>query len=311
MHRNTLWIFGHRKCGTTLLTNLFDSHPKVINYGSDFRMIYAFHDHLQKMQGASRRRERFSTLFYDDRVASDDINETRFRDVTSKLDFENDDVVWEYLKGMRASVDATKYLMVKETSSEMYFGSIRKAVSAKFLHMVRDPRDNWAAIAAGVDSYYKQFGEGRREALASAVFRIQSGFEAMKLNTEASDADEYKVLRFEDLVGRTDETLPSLTNWLDIEMTIDLQAPTRAGSNYEGNSHDGLRFDGVSSGNVGRFKDRLPFEEIAIIEAFCGPMMTFFQYPFMTEPDERLSAIQQFYSFFNSRYFYYDKHQEL
>ena len=311
MSPNTLWICGHRKCGTTLLTNLFDSHPEIINYGSDFRMIYAFHDHLVRLQGASRRRERFNTLFFDDRVTSDDINEAKFREITSNLDFEDDDVVWEYLKKIRASVDANNYLMIKETSSEMYYGSIKKAVNAKFLHMVRDPRDNWAAIAAGVDTYYKQFGEGRYEALASAVFRIQSGFEALKLNTEVSGVDEYRVLKFEELVGRTDETLSNLTSWLNIELTNDLRAPTRAGSSYEGNSHDGLRFGGVSSGNVGRFIERLPYEEIAIIEAFCAPMMTFFQYPFVTDRDERLSAIQKFYSFYNSRYFYYDKHQEL
>ena len=177
--------------------------------------------------------------------------------------------------------------------------------------MIRDPRDNWAAIAAGVDSYYKNFGENRLEALASTVFRIQTGFRSLMINTKISDAQEYRAVKFEDLVERTNETLIELTDWLGVERTLDLQVPTRAGTNYEGNSHDGLRFTRVSSDNVGRFKERLPAEEIAVIEALCEPIMNFFDYQLTTDPSERLAAIQRFYSFVNSRYFYYDKHKEL
>lgn len=311
MHKDTLWICGHRKCGTTLLTNLFDSHQDIINYGSDFRMIYAFNDHLTKLPCPLKRRERFEKLFFDDRIEGDEVNRTAFREIISKLDFASNEVVWEYLKELREALDSERYLMIKETSSEMYFCSIRNVIDAKFLHLVRDPRDNWAAIAAGVDSYYQRFGEGRLEALASTIFRIQTGYEALKANLEAADEKEYRVLKFEDLIQTTGETMASLSQWLNIEVTADLESPTRAGDKYKGNSHDGMRFDGVSKTNLARFEKRLPRVEIAIIEAFCAPMMEYFHYPFTTGISERLSARQEFYSFFNSRYFYYDKHEEL
>ena len=37
-----IWVMGHRKAGTTLITNLLDGHPAVSNFLVDLRILYAY-----------------------------------------------------------------------------------------------------------------------------------------------------------------------------------------------------------------------------------------------------------------------------
>ena len=66
--KRPVWICGHRKCGTTLLTNLLDGHESLLNYGPDVRLIYALYDVFHRFSSPSERKERFYQLFWDGRL---------------------------------------------------------------------------------------------------------------------------------------------------------------------------------------------------------------------------------------------------
>ena len=74
-------------------------------------------------------------------------------------------------------------------------------------------------------------------------------------------------------------------------------------------SHDQIKFKGVSNQNVGKFLERVPREEIALVEALCGHIMEFFDYEKITSTSEQARALEKFYAFYNQRYFFYDKYQ--
>lgn len=63
-----IWICGHRKCGTTLLTNLLDGHPDLFNYGSDFRLLYAIYNGFDQYGNEKEIKSRFLKVFSDDRT---------------------------------------------------------------------------------------------------------------------------------------------------------------------------------------------------------------------------------------------------
>jgi len=305
--KRPIWICGHRKCGTTLLTNLLDGHKSILNYGPDLRMIYALYDVFERFSSPAERKDRFYELFFDDRTESHKIPKETVSSILDQLSFAEKEDIWLYLNFLCTELGRDRHLVIKETSSEHYFINIRDNLDPLFIHTVRDPRDNWAAIAAGLDTYYSKFGETRYEALSSMISRVNLGFSSLLLNLEISDPNNYLVVKFEDLVSEPSSILTKICDRVSLSFSKVLLEPTSGDKKYSGNSHDGEVFTGVSPKNVSRFNERLPSEEVAIIEAFCGPIMEYFGYKYSTNAHYRMLHAEKFYSFFNQRYFYYDK----
>jgi len=308
-----IWVSGHRKCGTTLLTNLFDGHKDIVNYGSDFRFIYAIYNGFDEFKNTKHVRDRILRVFSDDRSIDEVICVDFIESIIDEIDLKNKDFVWDYLIKLQHKVSKEfkgKKLMIKETSSEMYRQSIASSIDPYFIHMVRDPRDNWAAISAGIDSYYSPMGEGNWEALSSLVNRVNFGFNAYSRSISGlTTAKKPIAIKFENLVSNTIETVQYLCNFIEIDYNDILLTPTRNGKLYTGNSHDKKKFTKVSENNVGRFLERIPRNEVAIIESLCEPMMINFDYELITTALEREDALESFYAFYNQRYFYYDKYK--
>ena len=103
--------------------------------------------------------------------------------------------------------------------------------------------------------------------------------------------------------------MDDLSSQLEIDFEDILCFPTRNSKQYSGNSHDQIKFKGVSNQNVGKFLERVPREEIALVEALCGHIMEFFDYEKITSTSEQARALEKFYAFYNQRYFFYDKYQ--
>jgi len=307
---NSIWICGHRKCGTTLLSNLLDGHDEVINYGTDFKLIYAFYNGFDSNKGKSFNLKRFKKIFEDDRYG-EVINWDFVSLIVNELDFSTRDCVWQYLGELQKHIAdnfPSKRLLIKETSSELYRKSISTYVSPKYLYCVRDPRDNWAAIKAGVDNYYTKLGENSLKALASMINRVNLGFNAYKRSIEHTDVkDNWMDVRFEELTQFTQTTMTRISEYLGIEYCETLICPTKENISYSGNSHDKKKFIGVSSDNVGRFAERTEKWEISVIEALCHDMMEYFGYSCVTSQLEREAALEEFYIFYNQEYFFYDK----
>lgn len=301
----TIWICGHRKSGTTLLSNLFDDHPLIASYGADLKLIYAVYDAFDKLE-ISEIKNRIETLFLDDRIETENLNLSHMVDalnsclITDKMD------IFRLIGKLNELLSNYGRPLFKETSSEMYTNRIMEVTTdTQFLHLVRDPRDNFAAIAAGVSKYYANFGEGRFESLASLINRVEIGFKALKLNKILYK--EYHIIKFEDLVLQPFESVQTICELLDLPCWDGMLTPTKSGKKYSGNSHEGKIFNSISTENVNRWQHRISELDAQIIEACCADMMAYFGYERFFSDKEHGRALEHFYGNYNQRYFFYDK----
>ncbi len=74
------------------------------------------------------------------------------------------------------------------------------------LQIIRDPRDNYSAIKAGVSHYYKKFGEDEMESLASMLNRTKLDLELARKETE-NKSDSFYTTHFENLAANPETVL--------------------------------------------------------------------------------------------------------
>ena len=139
--------------------------------------------------------------------------------------------------------------------------------NARLIHMIRDPRDYYEALAARDGRRPGRLGEAteswRRSAAAAA-------------RNERRHPDRYRVLRYETLVREPEQTLNALAAWLGIEPTADMLA---LGHAHRFSSRDGDDDSSpLSTAFVGRFRANLPAHEIAYIQERLGPLMAAYGY---------------------------------
>ena len=175
------------------------------------------------------------------------------------------------------------------------------------IQLMRDPRDNFAAIKAGVNSYYSRMGETNRKSLASFINRaridLMTGFSLNK----GKNSNWFYPLKFEDLTSKPMQTMGGLAKFCEIEFIESvLLSPTILGNDYHGNSHDKTILTGISDRNTQRWHERLDPTEVSIIEYFMKDVMESWGYlhrNFELE-EKHLIAASKFYTWYNNEYFY-------
>ena len=317
-----LFICGHRKCGTTLLLDLLDGNSQLAVYPEDLCVMYGYYPHhIATLATAEARRERFDTVVFkmleakaNKRGYADRLPVAAFREAfRSRVKGSGFDNLAELLPALLdAFRDAggtrpDKPLVVKETSLEIYAAEVRSIFpSAKFIHLVRDPRDNFAAINAGVAKYYSKLGENELESLASVVNRVKIGLKFAEVNRRTFGQDNYLVLHFEELVSAPEVTLRKVASFLGIQYVPEMLTPTILGAPQAGNSHDGQALFSISSGNVGRWRERISSSEAQILEFFLSEEMEKFGYERAFTDAQCADAVTDYYKWQNYRYFYRD-----
>jgi len=205
-----------------------------------------------------------------------------------------------------------KIPLIKETSIEIYAREIFEWFpNARFLHLVRDPRDNFAALKAGVATYYAEMGEDEKQTLASLIYRTRLGLEMGKVNASRYGLEAYRFVNFNQLVKNVDLIMEELSAFLGIEFTDSLFKPTRLGQPFRGNNFDGNKFSQVSNKNVDRWKERISEDEAQIIEFHLGPLMIEFDYTLSFSREECSDMAADFYKWENYKYFYSDRFEKL
>lgn len=316
-------LTGHRKSGTTMLHRLFDGHPGLNVYPVDLSLLYAFYPcWLTNTLTEAEIKERISLVIKKSteqivgKAISNAIQEF------NSTDFIN--TVWQVYKPGElnrpsaiveaigksycryAELDTDKPFLFKETSQAVNFrGFVEDGVDLKMIQIVRDPRDNYAAIKDGVSTYYKKMGEDERESLASVLNRAKLDLEVAKLESSVEGKDFYTT-RFEDLVTTTHVIIDDIAKKIGIDWADVLLDPTDLGSPFTGNNHMGQKFNGVSSSNLGRWRERITESEACVIEAWMGDVMRFWGYKLEYDTDSHLRALAEFYAWYNCRYFYRD-----
>jgi hypothetical protein len=314
-----VFVCGHRKSGTTMLANLLDGHRQLAVYPIDLALLYAyFPEFMRTHHGPGELRARLATILFADlrqridaRLLDVDRLEREFFDgLPDEALLRPDILIARLMTAFRkvSGSEAKQWGVFKETSIEIYVQEILGWFpEARFIHLIRDPRDNFAALATGVDDYYSRLGEDHNRTLASLLNRIEIGFRMALENKEQLGTDRYHVLRFEDLTAAPESSMQAIADFLGIGLEPALLAPTMLGHPTGGNAFDGVATFDVNARNVGRWRDRIAPEDAQVIEFHLAREMQAFGYEPAFDHRARARAAAEFYKWQNYTYFYSDR----
>jgi hypothetical protein len=318
---NVVLIGGHRKSGTTMLHSLFDGHPGIYAPPHDLNILYAYYPEWTRPEYTpEERKKRLQRVVLEDwreafvRYGLDNdprwVNfERYFRDGLNRVDTSDIQKVLDFIvDGLWSSAPSgTQWLIIKETSCEMYAPWILGPRPGwKFIHLFRDPRDNYAAIKAGQEKYYSAMGNDIMDTISSTILRYKLGHLWNRSNAELFGPERYTTVLFEDVVQKTESEMTRIAAWMGVPWDPVLCTPTRGGAVFAGNSHDGKAFDRASSAHVGRWKSRITDEEAQTIEFVLGDEMAALGYSCRSREELSAEPAGQWYSLMNYKYFFAD-----
>ena len=319
-------LTGHRKSGTTLLHKLFDGHPEINVYPNDISLLYAFFPCWANSDISLNEKKQRIT-----RVLKKSTSSASGLAVSERVNSFDPDcfvkIFWKHcednclskpsglIKALSfaycdyAELDTSLPFLFKETSQAVNFqGMIDDGLDVECIQIIRDPRDNYAAIKEGVTDYYKKMGEGERESLASLLNRASLDLHLAK-DLMSSKEFNYSTLRFEDLVENPDNEMKELAKRVGISWAESLLFPTFLHRDYFGNNHGGEKLVGISAKNAGKWVERISKIEAAIIEGWMEKVMLDWGYQLTHTKEDQRRALQDFYAWYNCRYFYRDSFQ--
>ena len=316
-----IFLTGHRKAGTSVFHKLFEGHPELNSFPFDPTIFYAyFPQFMMENTEEAQRRERIRKIYA--RIMADleglqppegtkpfhfDAFWAGLNESLSAKDLEDRPVLLRKVLEAYAAVcgmDPRKTWVVKETTQAMFAHKFAApGMRFWFINLLRDPRDNYGALKAGVKGYYAKLGENELKTLASLINRARMDFLASMTNPNLL------TVRFEDLCANTRKEMERICYFTGIAFDDCLLTPTRMGSAYGGNSHEGTVFQGLSSENVGRWRERISDQEAMIIEFWLKDVMAAYGYESVFEDAEKSAAFTDFYQWYNSTYFFSDPYR--
>jgi hypothetical protein len=265
------FICGHPKSGTSLLRAMLDSHSQLLVFPEEtkfFRLVLPTIAGASAEEAARSVENRILGVFRwsadsptagqqgfldrDYRHVDHDEIERVFRrraaswdgDLLSLLPM----AVLAYGEVSRGLDARTLRWVEKSPYNESYGQEIfARWPDARCIHVVRDPRDNYASYRRKHPSWSP----------GTFAFSWSLSVRRGRRNQQRFGAGRYRILRYEDLVLDPDVAIAALTEFLGIEDEPALRAPTRDGKAWGGNSMFGETFDGISRSPVGRSKKEL------------------------------------------------------
>ena len=145
---------------------------------------------------------------------------------------------------------------------------------AKFLHIVRDPRD----ATSSLKNMYpwrsiRRFAHQWRRSIEHTRDYI------------SSQKIDYFMVRYEDLVSQTEKTMRGVCDFIGIGYIPEMQRPNRV-TEFTGTARGA---DFVVGNNVGKYSSKLSEGNVRTIEAICSPELSLIGYEKVTDsPSKRM-----------------------
>lgn len=316
---NPIFICGHRKSGTTLMLNSLDSHPELSVFPVDSNFFYKYYPVCETEKYSKNKKisvmingiianlendlDKFSKKDRDDIKFNITEFKKDFLSLVEKTEYQPKDMLISLALAFKKNYlnlsTQTKWVE-KTTSTEIYAMDVFKWFPhAKFIHIVRDPRDNWASLKSGWNKRYKKFNDSKERLLQSLIDRCKIGMEFAKYNQILFGKERYKVIRYEDLTTSPDTTLKDVSKFLKIQFNEIMLKPTIFGKLWSGNNFEGLKFTEISDFNANRWKERIDTKESKIIEYYFADIMKFFGYKLEYDLSDTVNATKEHYKWFN------------
>lgn len=318
--RYPVFIGGHRKCGTTLLVSLLDGHPDLFVYPGETGFFYKYFPLYEKRSYNHKEKEAHiissilreldsdvrcwmkegdCSAFTLSKAASVFRNKIRTTPRKTKDYFESI-ISTAYALLPDARDKKPKAWVEKTTSIEIYASTLFAWYpQARFIHLVRDPRDNYGAIKAGWEREYSRYFDSKERLLQSVMDRGRLGMEFAKLNLKRFGAHRYLIVRYEDLVAEPRKELSRISSFLSIPFCDSLLKPTFGGVLWKGNSFGKKAFSSISKNHLNRWRERITGHEAKVLEYYFAPLLKEFGYAITYTARERQDAAVEHYKWFN------------
>lgn len=284
---NPIFICGHPKAGTSLLTSLLDGHPGLVVYPEETLFFRRF---LPAIEGKSVDEklaladELLIQIFqWNQEAPPEHQNGFPDRDY-SNIDFDQvhqilkehlhraDGSDMDYLEGAVYAfgkvsgllTDQTCYWVEKTPYNEFYSEQIFTWwPEAKCIHIIRDPRDNYVSYKVKHPNWTVKTFAG------SWNHSIKAGLD----NQKSFGKDRYHIIRFEDLIKNPKSETSHIAAFLNLEWKESFLEPTRVGAKWGGNSMFVPTFDSISKDPVGRWKTKTSLIDLVILQTIAHSMM--------------------------------------
>ena len=318
---NPIFICGHRKSGTTMLINLFDGAKDAVVFPDDSGFFYMYYPTYE----SSKYTDSEKVMRLAERIVkihlSEKIEEAKCDDNTKKIlyenqnifynkvksfnqkDFHTEDILKHFIQSFHESFypdNVPKVWIEKTTSTEIYAVEIVKWYpNAKFIHILRDPRDNWSSLKSGWDKKYQDYNDSVDRLKHSMIERGLLGFEMAIYNEKIIGKERYKVVKYEDFVQDSERYMQEFAEFVGIEYNDNLLKPTTFGMQWEGNNFEGIKNIKPSAINVNKWKNRISDEDAALMEFYFKDVMNHFNYELFFTDEQRQKASIEHYKWYN------------
>jgi hypothetical protein len=303
---NGIFVIGPAKSGTTLMISLLDNHPDL----SVIPLEVKFYEHYCNTLHKSATYEELNDYFFNvsklklmdpsryqsvDKMTSGrtDFHQVDFKLFSKnmnqyidkcKLNKKQGQIFSEYLTNLHKAFSIsigngngkeTNFAAKEGNHGLPYIKQITKDFPyAKFIIMVRDPRDMYASFKL-IKPLVKSGANYPSLFFADLSFsdwlfgnRKKSCMAYMDYFEDISASKQFCFVRYEDLVNDTKESMVSISNFLGLQFNNTMLEPTTAGSLWGGNSSSEKSFSNVNSSRVGKWKDVLEEREIKLLDYF-------------------------------------------
>jgi len=317
---NGVFIGGHRKNGTTLLTAILDNHPELFVYPYETHFWYGFFPiYSEGNYSFEEKKQRVKDyVFFSLRQTIEKwmkLKEKNLKISYKELNKIFDDRVSNSNRTTKDFLDAIifsareilpdnnynnhKIWIEKCTGSDIFANEIFNMYDkAKFIHILRDPRDNWAVIKKGWNKHYHTQYDSIERLMRSVIDRNYIQQKMAIDNVSIYGKEKYLIIKYEDLVIETDQTIKEVCRFIGIDHgQINLE-PSFCGIPWLGNSFSNIIYNTVNDTRLDIYK-KLPKIEIKLLEYYFREQMVNFGYTPMFESEECVDAIREHYKWFN------------
>lgn len=274
-------IAGNQKSGTSLLMALLDDHPDVAAFPSETSVTGLLFPVLsdptlskaKKLDAIITKRCSKETDGFVPASACNLLEVgKRLRYLANDLENNATDLHYGLLQAFYDVFNAnrlktSRIWIDKSPLSHLFADEVFSTYpNVKYIHILREPKNNFSSVGGTALKRIKS--RLKREALVWR-YRIWSAhsFYYAKRNLQKYGDERYKIIRFQDLVRNPKEVIPDLAEFIGIPEMDTLYQPTRAGYNYYGNNKNGMKFNGISTVNVDRWKERIPVHYARVMES--------------------------------------------
>jgi hypothetical protein len=249
------FILGHARSGTSLLLALLDGHPELVVFPGELKFF--------KRVGNPTAdnfllRTDFHVCFDKNRFAIKGIDyssvrgslQRRLNDAHHKRDMLRS-IIHTYAE-IEPSRSNKKKRWVEKTPHNIKFMPTLESwfpETAKYIYIVRDPRDVFASSR-------------KRPEYGLQKFCVDWAINVMFADVcKKKLGERFLIIRYEDIISNLKGTLKKLAAFLEIELCGTLQTPTKNGIPWMGNSRFIQERKGIDNQSISKYPQRLkPFE---------------------------------------------------